>query len=200
MKRPPADTPVYGIERVEGAIEERAAEYVPKLLELHKGPFILAGWSLGGALAYACAIGLKRAGADVRFVGLIDLALPGEPIDQSKEGMRARWDRYALLAQRTFKRRDSGDPLRGAGAARRRGPGEVRSGRHQGQRCADPGRDHPSTSARRTWTSGPWPPSRSSLYDGHVTLYLADRYHDDAIVFEPAYATRKPDGGWGEYV
>ncbi|MBX8692407.1 acyltransferase domain-containing protein, partial [Mycobacterium sp. 20091114027_K0903767] len=102
IKRLPADTPVYGIERVEGAIEERAAEYVPKLLEMHNGPFILAGWSLGGALAYACAIGLKQAGADVRFVGLIDLALPGEPIDQSREGMRARWDRYALFAQRTF--------------------------------------------------------------------------------------------------
>ena len=25
--------------------------------------FVLAGWSLGGALAYACAIGLKQAGA-----------------------------------------------------------------------------------------------------------------------------------------
>ena len=37
-------------------------------------------------------------------------------------------------------------------------------------------------------------------YDGHVTLYMADRYHDDAIVFEPRYATRKPDGGWGEFV
>ena len=37
-------------------------------------------------------------------------------------------------------------------------------------------------------------------YDGHVTLYMADRYHDDAIFFEPRYATRKPDGGWGEYV
>jgi polyketide synthase 13 len=37
-------------------------------------------------------------------------------------------------------------------------------------------------------------------YDGHVTLYMADRYHDDAITFEPRYATRKPDGGWGEYV
>ena len=36
-------------------------------------------------------------------------------------------------------------------------------------------------------------------YDGHVTLYLADRYHDDAITFEPAYATRQPDGGWGEF-
>jgi polyketide synthase 13 len=37
-------------------------------------------------------------------------------------------------------------------------------------------------------------------YDGHVTLYMADRYHDDAITFEPAYATRRPDGGWGEFV
>jgi len=37
-------------------------------------------------------------------------------------------------------------------------------------------------------------------YDGHVTLYMADRYHDDAIFFEPRYATRKPDGGWGQYV
>ena len=37
-------------------------------------------------------------------------------------------------------------------------------------------------------------------YDGHVTLYMADRYHDDAIMFEPRYATRQPDGGWGEFV
>lgn len=37
-------------------------------------------------------------------------------------------------------------------------------------------------------------------YDGHVTLYMADRYHDDAIFFEPRYAIRQPDGGWGEFV
>lgn len=37
-------------------------------------------------------------------------------------------------------------------------------------------------------------------YDGHVTLYMADRYHDDVIEFEPRYAIRQPDGGWGEYV
>ena len=36
-------------------------------------------------------------------------------------------------------------------------------------------------------------------YDGHVTLYMADRYHDDAIMFEPRYAIRQPDGGWGEF-
>jgi polyketide synthase 13 len=29
---------------------------------------------------------------------------------------------------------------------------------------------------------------------------MADRYHDDAIMFEPRYAVRQPDGGWGEYV
>ena len=59
LKRLPPDTPMYGIERVEGSVEERAAEYVPKLLEMQgNGPFILAGWSLGGVLAYACAIGL----------------------------------------------------------------------------------------------------------------------------------------------
>ena len=28
---------------------------------------------------------------------------------------------------------------------------------------------------------------------------MADRYHDDAITFELAYAARQPDGGWGEY-
>ncbi len=35
LKRLPAGTPMYGLERVEGTIEERAAQYVPKLLELH---------------------------------------------------------------------------------------------------------------------------------------------------------------------
>lgn len=199
INRLPADVPVYGIERVEGSIEERAAEYVPKLLELHNGPFMLAGWSLGGALAYACAIGLKRAGADVRFVGLIDLALPGEPIDQSKEGMRARWDRYALFAQRTFnvdipeipyeeleKLDDEGQVKFVLDAVAQSGV-QIPGGIIEHQRTS-----YLDQRALATIEVQP--------YDGPVTLYLADRYHDDAIVFEPAYATRKPDGGWGEYV
>ncbi|WP_372517276.1 polyketide synthase Pks13 [Mycobacterium hackensackense] len=199
IKRLPADTPVYGIERVEGSIEERAAEYVPKLLGVHQGPFVLAGWSLGGALAYACAIGLKQAGADVRFVGLIDLALPGEPIDQSKEGNRARWDRYALFAQRTFnveipeipyeeleKLDDEGQVKFVLDAVSQSGV-QIPGGIIEHQRTS-----YLDQRALATIEVQP--------YDGHVALYLADRYHDDAIVFEPAYATRKPDGGWGEYV
>src|SRR6185312_5090203 len=50
LKRLPPDTPMYGIERVEGSIEVRAAEEVP----------------------------------------------------QTKEETRARWDRYARFAERTF--------------------------------------------------------------------------------------------------
>ncbi|MGB3474295.1 MAG: polyketide synthase Pks13 [Mycobacterium sp.] len=199
MKRLPADLPVYGIERVEGSIEERAAEYVPKLLELHDGPFLLAGWSLGGALAYACAIGLKQAGADVRYVGLLDLVLPGEPIDQSKEGMRARWDRYARFAERTFnvevpeipyeeleKLDDEGQVRFVLDVVAQSGV-QIPGGIIEHQRTS-----YLDNRALDTIEIQP--------YEGHVTLYMADRYHDDAIVFEPAYATRKPDGGWGEYI
>lgn len=198
MKRLPADTPVYGIERVEGSIEERAAEYVPKLLEMHKGPFILAGWSLGGALAYACAIGLKQAGADVRFVGLIDCVRPGEPIDQSQAGMRARWDRYARFAERTFNVEVPEIPYE-----------ELEKLDDEGQVkfvlevVAQSGVQIPGGIIEHQRTSYLDNRALDTIeiqpYDGHVTLYMADRYHDDAIVFEPAYATRQPDGGWGDY-
>jgi polyketide synthase 13 len=200
MKRLPADTPVYGIERVEGSIEERAREYVPKLLEMQgNGPFILAGWSLGGALAYACAVGLKAAGADVRFVGLIDAVRPAEEIPQTKEETRARWDRYARFAERTFNVEvpeipyeeleeldDEGqvkfvlDVVKESGVQIPGGIIEHQRTSYLDQRAIDTVDIKP--------------------YDGHVTLYMADRYHDDAIYFEPRYATRKPDGGWGEFV
>lgn len=199
IKRLPADTPIYGFERVEGSIEERAAEYVPKLLEMHQGPFILAGWSLGGALAYACAIGLKRAGADVRFVGLIDCVRPGEPIDQSQAGMRARWDRYARFAERTFNVEVPEIPYE-----------ELEKLDDEGQVkfvlevVAQSGVQIPGGIIEHQRTSYLDNRALDTIeiqpYDGHVTLYMADRYHDDAIVFEPAYATRKPDGGWGEAV
>jgi len=200
LKRLPADTPMYGLERVEGSIEERAARYVPKLLEIGgDGPYILAGWSLGGVLAYASAIGLKRAGADVRFVGLIDAVRAGEEIPQTPDEIRARWDRYALFAQRTFNVEipaipydqleeldDDGqvrfvlDAVKASGVNIPGGIIEHQRTSYLDNRAIDTARIEP--------------------FDGHVTLYLADRYHDDAIMFEPRYGTRKPDGGWGEFV
>ncbi|MBP1818002.1 polyketide synthase 13 [Mycobacterium sp. OAE908] len=200
LKRLPQDTPMYGFERVEGSVEERARQYLPKLLELGgNGPFVLVGWSLGGALAYACAIGLKRAGADVRFVGLIDMVRPGEEIPQTKEETRARWDRYARFAERTFNVEvppipyeqledldDDGQVQFVLNAIKESGvqiPGGVIE--HQRTSYLD----------NRLLETAEIQP-----YDGHVTLYMADRYHDDAIFFEPRYAIRQPDGGWGEFV
>ncbi len=200
LKRLPPGTPMYGFERVEGSIEERARQYVPKLMELQgNGPFVLAGWSLGGVLAYASAIGLKEAGADVRFVGLIDTVRAGEEIPQTKEETRARWERYARFAERTFnveipeipyeeleKLDDEGqvqfvlDAVKASGVQIPGGIIEHQRTSYLDQRAID--------------TAQP------RYYDGKVTLYMADRYHDDAIYFEPRYATRKPDGGWGEFV
>ncbi|MFW0153296.1 polyketide synthase Pks13 [Mycobacterium sp. smrl_JER01] len=200
LKRLPADTPMYGFERVEGSVEERAAEYLPKLMEIQgKGPYILVGWSLGGALAYACAIGLKRAGADVRFVGLIDMVRPGEEVPQTKEETRARWDRYALFAQRTFNVEIPAIPYE-----------ELEGLDDEGQvrfvldAVKQSGVDIPGGIIEHQRTSyldnRLLETAQIQPYDGHVTLYMADRYHDDAIFFEPRYAIRQPDGGWGEFV
>ena len=200
LKRLPADTPMYGFERVEGSIEERAAEYVPKLLEMNgKGPFILAGWSLGGVLAYACAIGLKKAGADVAFVGLIDTVRAGEEIPQTPEEIRARWDRYALFAQRTFNVEIPAIPYEELEVLD--DEGQVRFVLNA---VKDSGVDIPGGIIEHQRTSyldnRAIDTARIEPYDGHVTLYMADRYHDDAIMFEPRYGTRRPDGGWGEFV
>jgi polyketide synthase 13 len=200
LNRLPADTPMYGLERVEGTVQERAAQYVPKLLELNAGkPFILAGWSLGGALAYACAIGLKRAGADVQFVGMIDTVRAGEEIPQTKEETRKRWDRYAKFAERTFNVEIPGIPYEQLEELDDEGQVKFVLDIVQQSGVQVPGGivEHQRTSyldnrALETVVIEP--------YDGHVTLYMADRYHDDVIEFEPRYAVRKPDGGWGEFV
>jgi polyketide synthase 13 len=199
INRLPADNPVYGLERVEGSIEERAQQYVPKLLEIGgTGPFILAGWSLGGALAYACAVGLNRAGADVRFVGLIDTVRAGEDVPQTKEEIRARWDRYALFAQRTFNVEIPAIPYEQL--ENLDDDGQVRfvldAVKASGVNIPGGVIEHQRTSYldNRALDTADIEP-----FNGHVTLYMADRYHDDAIMFEPRYGVRQPDGGWGQF-
>ena len=112
LNRLPASTPMYGFERVEGTIQERAAEYVPKLLEMNHGkPFVLAGWSLGGVLAYACAIGLKQSGADVKFVGLIDTVRAGEEVPADQGGDSRPLGPLRAVRPADVQRADPGDSL-----------------------------------------------------------------------------------------
>src|SRR5699024_152424 len=103
LRRLPEGTPMYGFERVEGEIAERAEQYLEPLREIRPhGPYVLAGWSLGGVLAYAVAKLLRDAGEEVALVGLIDVVMPGEEIPDTEEERRARWNRYIAFAEKTY--------------------------------------------------------------------------------------------------
>lgn len=199
LKRLPASTPMYGFERVEGSVEERAGQYITRLREIQgDGPYVLFGWSLGGVLAYEVARRLTEEGADVRYVGLLDTVLPYEPIPETTEERRLRWERYAKVGERLY---NTEIPLpfdRLANA----------SDDEQIQIILDlvalSGTSIPSGIIEHQRTS--WLDNRALQsatlypYDGDVTLYMADTYHDDMIELEPRYGKRAPDGGWGNAV
>ena len=136
-------------------------------------------------LAYACAIGLKQQGCDVPFVGLIDAVRAGEEIPQTKEETRKRWERYARFAERTFnveipeipyeqlEELDDEGQVKFVLEAVRQSGVQIPGGIIEHQRTS-----YLDNRAIDTVKVQP--------YDGHVTLYMADRYHDDAITFEPA--------------
>ncbi|MGW6377385.1 polyketide synthase Pks13 [Rhodococcus sp. NPDC055112] len=198
LKRLPAGTPMYGFERTEGPIEVRAREYLPLIKEIQgDGPYVLYGWSLGGVLSYAVAKLLREEGKDVRVVGLIDTVMAGEEVEETPEEIKKRWQRYAAFAKKTYNI-DAPLPYDKLAAAE--------SDDDQIQILMDmlkmsgakiPGGiiEHQRTSwldNRALQTANP------DKYDGDVVLYMADKYHDDAIALEPSFGTRAPDGGWGK--
>jgi amino acid adenylation domain-containing protein len=80
------ERPVYGVtlrgesESEHGwkRIEIYAGEKLSKLLEIQpRGPFLLAGHSLGGLVALELAIRLQSEGREVAFLGLLDTFPPG---------------------------------------------------------------------------------------------------------------------------
>ncbi|WP_032388100.1 polyketide synthase Pks13 [Rhodococcoides fascians] len=199
LRKLPAGTPMYGLERVEGPIAKRAAEYVPLIKAIQpEGPYVFVGWSLGGILAYEVARQMEEEGIEVAYVGLLDTVMPGTKIPDTKDEVRKRWERYAAFAKKTYnvdypipydKLVDSDDE------------GQIRIitdlVKLSGAKIPGGIIEHQRTS---------WLDNRAiqtaelKEYGGHVTLYLADKYHDDAIALEPAYATREEHGGWGPVV
>ncbi|WP_024795927.1 polyketide synthase Pks13 [Tomitella biformata] len=198
LKRLPADTPMYGFERVEGEIAERATQYLEPIREIQAhGPYVLAGWSFGGILAYAVAKLLRAAGEEVALVGLIDVVMPGEEIVDNEDERRARWNRYIAFAEKTYGV-EVPLPVDLLAQTDDEGAVDILMGLLKGVDLPIPGGviEHQRTSflENRALARAA---AQLTPYDGPTVLYMADTYHDGAIELEPAYATRAADGGWG---
>ncbi|GAA2474927.1 polyketide synthase Pks13 [Nocardia seriolae] len=202
LNRLPAGTPMYGFERVEGTIEERARQYIPEIRKRQpEGPYIFYGWSLGAVFALKVAEIMRAEGADVRQVGLIDLALPVEPFNDSPEERVERIRRYQAFAQKTygFNGELDDEQLEELAAASDSEQIEIIMELLKFAGVDIPGGviEHQRTS----WIDGKeLEKIEPTKYDGAVTLYLADRYHDGMIELEPRFADRRPNGGWSEHI
>jgi len=94
-----AELPVYGVaasgflagEPVQRSVEAMAQAYVADIRRLQpEGPYRLAGWSLGGTIAYEMAQQLIGAGHKVGFVGLLDTVAAYRAAPAGEDTRRAR--------------------------------------------------------------------------------------------------------------
>ncbi|MCX4096637.1 polyketide synthase Pks13 [Nocardia sp. alder85J] len=202
LKRLPADTPMYGFERVEGSIDERARQYIPEIRKLQpEGPYVLYGWSLGAVFALQVAQIMRDEGADVRLIGLIDLALPVDNEVNNPEERVRRIERYQAFAKKTYGFQGELDQEQMEELA---GVDDAEQFQIISELIKFAGVQIPGGVLEHQRTS--WVESRElqkvtpSRYDGDTVLYLADRYHDGIIELEPRFADRRPNGGWDEYI
>lgn len=202
LQRLPASTPMYGFERVDGTIEERARQYLPHIRALGgEGPYVLCGWSLGAVFALQVAQLLREQGTEVELVALIDLAIPVEPEDNSPEQRVRRIQRYQSFAQKTygFQGELEQPELAELAAASDEEQLEIVLQLLEFAQVQIPSGvlEHQRTSWIESRQLQKVAPSR---YDGATVLYLADRYHDELIELEPRFARRQPAGGWAKHI
>lgn len=197
------NVPVYGVERLEGSLEERAEAYLEDIEQLSAGrPVVLAGWSFGGALAYEVA---QRLGDDkVAFIALLDTTQPSEPTPNTPEETKKRWERYAAFAKDTYGL-DFPVPyelLETAGEdAVLNMLGEFLATTDASEHGLAAGvLEHQRASFVDNQILGNLDFSRWASVDVPVLLFRSERMHEGAIILEPAYAHIDEDGGWGAIV
>jgi len=65
-------------------IEELAQHYMVKIKKVQpQGPYFIAGWSLGGTIAFEIVQQLEQTGQDVAFLGIIDSTPPRRELQES---------------------------------------------------------------------------------------------------------------------
>ncbi|GAA3509413.1 polyketide synthase Pks13 [Dietzia aurantiaca] len=204
VERLAADTPVYGVERTEGPLPERAAGYLDRIRELAGGRAIaVGGWSFGGALAVEVAHQLRAAGDEIALVVLLDTVQPSEPVPDTLDEAEARWKRYSEFAKKTYGLdvevpreflEEHGEDgvlamlLEALGSeANAMGGGVIE---HQRASFVDNRILQSADLASWSGTGAEVP----------FVIYRAERMHDGAIELEPRYAHVDPDGGWAAIV
>ncbi|MEU0792022.1 beta-ketoacyl synthase N-terminal-like domain-containing protein [Amycolatopsis sp. NPDC005961] len=198
LDRLPAAVPCLGFERVPGtSIEDRVERLLPLVrARLPRGPYRLAGWSFGGALAYGVATRLADEGEDVELVALVDTMLPlPEPGLDPRASSARRFLRFTGYVEGTYGRpvrlgHDELAPLpeeeqieltmRRVAEAGLLGPGVLR---HQRQSFLD------------TLAAERGVPRR---YDGRVVLYRATEPYAAGLAMEPRYSRSDLAAGWAD--
>ncbi|WP_217709541.1 type I polyketide synthase [Amycolatopsis sp. Hca4] len=196
LDRLPAGVPCLGFERVPGAgLEDRVERLLPLVrARLPHGPYRLAGWSFGGALAYGLAARLAEEGEAVELVALLDTMLPlPEPDLDPRASSARRFLRFTGYVEGTYGRtvRLGHDELaalpeeaqieltmRRVAEAGLLSPGVLR---HQRQSFLD-------TLAAERGTPRP--------YDGRVVLYRATEPYAAGLAMEPRYSRTDLAAGW----
>lgn len=210
-RRLPEDVAVYGVERIEGSLEERATAYIEDIVRYARGrKVVLGGWSFGGALAYEVAYQLaersKRGeeSAEVAFISLLDTTQPSHPAPDTPEETRARWERYAAFAKKTYGL-DFEPPYE---MLETMGEDALMTMLAEFLATTD--------ASEHGLSAGVLEHQRASFVDNQilakidfhrwadvsvpVLLFRSERMHDGAIELEPRYAEIDPDGGWGVIV
>ncbi len=127
LARELADTfGVYGLEApglseagaTAASLAELVADYVTRIREVQPdGPYRLAGWSMGGVVAFEMARLLERDGAEVGLLALLDAPFAVPRASPAGRGRAGRPVRHRCRAQP------------GLGSGRRARPGQVDGGR-----------------------------------------------------------------------
>lgn len=188
--------PVFGLERLDGEVDDRARRYADVIRERFPGGCVLGGWSFGGVLGYETARRVAAAGYRVPLVVLLDAALP-KPVASGGEdrALARRFTAFADYLTRTY-----GRPVR-VSEAELLGLGEAAQLDLVTARMSEAGLDgqlspaivrHQRTSYEDTRALERY---RAGVYDGDVVLYRAERETPWAVR-DPRYDITGAARGW----